>query len=107
MQQHLQWVETNQSNFRIFPADICFLLPHGTMLMAFADVKYGCCRMLEGVGLHPPQHLPWQPNCFYVLKREEILNSVELIFRIQSYEIVASHMCRIKFRGLPPSLAFF
>ncbi len=27
-----QWVETKPSNIRIFPTDIRFLLPHGTML---------------------------------------------------------------------------
>ena len=33
-----QWVETNQSNFRIFPTDIRLSPPHGTTLTAFADV---------------------------------------------------------------------
>jgi hypothetical protein len=40
--------------------DICFycghpfLSPHGTTLMAFADVKYGCLWMLDGVvSTHP------------------------------------------------------
>ncbi len=29
-------------------------LPHGTTLTSFADVKYGCCRMLDGlVSTHP------------------------------------------------------
>jgi hypothetical protein len=56
-----QWVETNPSNICIFPMDICFycrlmvlrkwLLQ---MLTAFADVKYGCCQMLDGlVSTHP------------------------------------------------------
>ncbi len=36
---NLQWVETNQSNFRIYPADIRLLPPHGTMLTAYADVR--------------------------------------------------------------------
>ncbi len=31
-------VETNQSNFRIYPTDIHLLPPHGTTLMAYADV---------------------------------------------------------------------
>jgi hypothetical protein len=31
---YLLWVETNPSNIRIFPMDICFLLPHGTTLKA-------------------------------------------------------------------------
>ena len=26
-----------------------FLWPHGTTLMAFADVKYGCLQMLDGL----------------------------------------------------------
>jgi hypothetical protein len=47
-------VETNQSNFRIFPMDICLSPPHGTKLTAFADVKYRCCQMLHGlVSTHP------------------------------------------------------
>jgi hypothetical protein len=33
-----QWVETNQSNFRIYPTDIHLLPPHGTTLMAYEDV---------------------------------------------------------------------
>jgi hypothetical protein len=33
-----QWVETNQSNFRIYPMDIHLSLPHGTTLTAYADV---------------------------------------------------------------------
>jgi hypothetical protein len=33
-----KWVETNQSNFRIYPMDIRLSLPHGTMLTAYADV---------------------------------------------------------------------
>jgi hypothetical protein len=40
---HLQWVEINPSNIRIFPMDIRFLPPHGTMLKALililADVR--------------------------------------------------------------------
>ncbi len=44
---NVQWVETNSSNILIFPTDICFLPPHGTMLKAliqmliqmFADVR--------------------------------------------------------------------
>jgi hypothetical protein len=35
----LQWVETNQSNFRIFPMDICLSPPRGTTLTAFPDVR--------------------------------------------------------------------
>ncbi len=35
----MQWVETNQSNFRIYPTDICLLMPHGTTLTAYADVR--------------------------------------------------------------------
>jgi len=34
-----QWVETNQSNFRIYPMDIRLSLHHGTTLMAYADVR--------------------------------------------------------------------
>ncbi len=31
-----------------------FTSPHGTTLMAFADVKYGCLKMLDGlVSTHP------------------------------------------------------
>jgi len=33
------WVETNQSNFRIYPTDIHLLPPHGTTLTAYADVR--------------------------------------------------------------------
>ncbi len=33
-----QWVETNQSNFRIYPMDIHLSPPHGTTLTAYADV---------------------------------------------------------------------
>jgi hypothetical protein len=37
-----------------FPYGHLFLLPHGTTLTAFADVKYGCLRMLDGlVSTHP------------------------------------------------------
>jgi hypothetical protein len=55
----LQWVETNQSNFRIYPTDIHFSPPHGTTLMAFADVKYRCLRMLDGlVSSHPHFIIP-------------------------------------------------
>jgi hypothetical protein len=50
----LQWMETNQSNFRIYPMDIRLLPPNGTMLTAFADVKYKCSWMLDGlVSSHP------------------------------------------------------
>jgi hypothetical protein len=35
----LQWVETNQSNFCIYLTDIRLLLPHGTKLTAYADVR--------------------------------------------------------------------
>ncbi len=34
-----QWVETNQSNFRIYLTDIRLSLPRGTMLMAYVDVR--------------------------------------------------------------------
>jgi hypothetical protein len=40
-----QWVETNQSNFHTNPMDIHLLPPRGTMLTAFADVKYRCLRI--------------------------------------------------------------
>ncbi len=50
----MQWWETNQSNFRIYPTNIHLLPPHGTTLTAFADVKYGCSRILHGlVSSHP------------------------------------------------------
>jgi len=42
-------VETNQSNFRIYPTDIRLLPPHGTTLTTiqmFEDVRL--------VGFHPP-----------------------------------------------------
>jgi hypothetical protein len=57
-----QWVENNPSNICIFPMDIRFYRRSLTvlrkrllrMLTAFADVKYGCCRMLDGlVSTHP------------------------------------------------------
>jgi hypothetical protein len=34
MIQYIQWVETNQSNFYIYPTDIG-MLPHGTTLAAY------------------------------------------------------------------------
>jgi hypothetical protein len=34
-----QWVETNQSNFHIYPTDIHLSPPHGTMLTAYVDVR--------------------------------------------------------------------
>jgi hypothetical protein len=34
----LQWVETNQSNFRIYPMDICLSPPHGTMPTALLEM---------------------------------------------------------------------
>ncbi len=46
--------ETNPSNIRIFPTDICFLLPHGTMLKALYRCRYRCLPMLDGlVSTHP------------------------------------------------------
>jgi hypothetical protein len=36
---HLQWVETNISDFCIYPMDICLSPPHGTTLMAYVDVR--------------------------------------------------------------------
>ncbi len=40
----LQWVETNQSNFCIYPTDIRLSPPHGTTLMAYADVRMDVSR---------------------------------------------------------------
>ncbi len=34
-----QWLETNQSNFRIYPTDICLSSPHGTTLTAYEEVR--------------------------------------------------------------------
>jgi len=45
-----QWVETNQSNFCIYPTDICLLQPHGTTLKALIQML----QMLDGfVSSHP------------------------------------------------------
>jgi hypothetical protein len=44
----VQWVETNQSNFRIYPSDIRLLPPHGTVLTAYADVHMDVGRYLIG-----------------------------------------------------------
>ncbi len=40
----MQWVETNQSNFRIYSTDIRLSLPHGTMLMAIQMLNTDVCR---------------------------------------------------------------
>ncbi len=41
-----QWVKTNPSNIRI-SLRTSVTSPHGTTLTAFADVKYGCLRVLD------------------------------------------------------------
>ena len=63
-----------------------FSLPHGTTLTAFADVKYGCLQMLDGlVSTHPfvsddlkklynnvtkpPDPTSWRPRCWERRKR--------------------------------------
>jgi hypothetical protein len=45
LQQNKQWVETNPSSICIFPTDIRFPPPHGTILKALIRMlmrKYGC-----------------------------------------------------------------
>ncbi len=50
----LQWVETNQSNFRIYPTDIRLSLPHGTTLTALIRMLIRMLRMLDRlVSTHP------------------------------------------------------
>jgi hypothetical protein len=39
----LKWVETNQSNFRIYPMDIHLLPFHGTTLAADVRTDVGGC----------------------------------------------------------------
>jgi len=49
----MQWVETNQSTICI-SLQTSVTSPHGTILTAFVDVKYGCLQMLDGlVSTHP------------------------------------------------------
>jgi len=38
-----QWMETNQSNFRIYPTDVHLLLPHGTTLTAIRMLNTDVC----------------------------------------------------------------
>jgi hypothetical protein len=50
----LQWVETNQSNFCIYPTDICILASWYYTEGVDMDVKYRCLQMLDGlVSSHP------------------------------------------------------
>jgi len=52
---NFQRVETNTSNVTLWTS---VSPPHGTTLTAFADAKYGCCQMLDGlISTHPP-HFP-------------------------------------------------
>ncbi len=47
----MQWVETNQSNFRIYATEIVASWYYADSDM---DVKYGCLRMLDWlVSTHP------------------------------------------------------
>ncbi len=47
-------VETNPSNICIYPTDIHILSPHGTMLMAFADIHTDVAGCL--IAWFPPTH---------------------------------------------------
>ncbi len=49
-----QWVESNPSNICIFPTDICFLLPHGTMLKALIQMLIQMFADVRWVGFLPP-----------------------------------------------------
>jgi hypothetical protein len=52
-----QWVETNQSNFCIYPTDIRLLPPHGTMLTTYEWCPYECWRMLDKlISTHPKEN---------------------------------------------------
>ena len=44
----LQWVETNPSNIRFFPTDICFYLTSWYYVSGLWISIYGCSRMLDG-----------------------------------------------------------
>jgi len=47
-------VETNQSNFHIYPKDIHLSLPHGTTLTAILMWNTKCLQMLDWlVSTHP------------------------------------------------------
>jgi hypothetical protein len=54
-EHHILAVGGNQSiQHPYYPYRHLLLPPHGTMLMAFADVKYACCWILDGlVSTHP------------------------------------------------------
>ncbi len=51
-----EWVETNPSNIRIFPTDICIILMdiHFIAWWYYTNSFYRCCWMLDGlVSSHP------------------------------------------------------
>jgi len=49
-----KWVETNPSNIRIFPMDIHFLPPPGTLLKTLIKVLIQMFPDVRKVGFHPP-----------------------------------------------------
>ncbi len=49
-----QWVETNPSNIRFFPTDICFYLASWYYANGLRMSVYGCSQMFDGlVSSHP------------------------------------------------------
>ncbi len=59
-----QWVETNLSNFCIYPTYICLLPPHGTMLMAIWMLNTDVCRCQ--IGLFPPNLVNTTPEPYFL-----------------------------------------
>jgi hypothetical protein len=53
---YIQWVETDQSNFRIYPMDICFPLASWYNVNGLCGCLYGCWWMLDRlISTHPSE----------------------------------------------------
>jgi hypothetical protein len=62
-----QWVETNPSNIRFFPTDICFYLVSQYYDNSLRMSVYGCLRLLDGlVSSHPKKLEYFQPSLIFV-----------------------------------------